>query len=465
MSDVVLQVENLGKCFKIYSNPWERAKEWVSVRRHTYHQPFWSLRNVSFEVRRGEFLGIIGENGAGKSTLLKIITGVLKPTEGSYRLNGKVLSLLELGTDFNFELSGRANAIYSAELLGFPPGYVQSRLKEIEAFSELGEFFDRPMKLYSSGMKARLAFSLFAFLECDVLILDEVLAVGDIFFQQKCYARLEELIKQQVTIILVTHALDAVQQYCKEVVLLHQGQKIFQGEPLQGIVQFHKLRMGYTTSTTTIASAKPPVEASNEQLDFFWASDDNFIAVATAGANYAQLVRYAICNQAGKLSNIFRQGEEAYLCCEFLLKESIDAPIVTVLITNKFNVIVHGKATCHHQTSVPAKVNQGSYIRFSRRITFSIAPDEYVLGFALTTMQASDYARLDELPQVELANYLKICDIYEKVGVFYVTHHYSLVNEHSHFGLCNLSGDCLIQVLPGFATDGSTQMGEPHDGS
>ena len=226
MNEIVLQVENLGKCFKIYRNPWDRAREWISPKKCSYHQSFWSLRNVSFEVRRGEFLGIIGENGAGKSTLLKIITGVLKPTEGSYRLNGKVLSLLELGTDFNFELSGRSNAIYSAELLGFPPGYVQSRLAAIEAFSELGEFFDRPMKIYSSGMKARLAFSLFSFLECDVLILDEVLAVGDIFFQQKCYARLEELIKQQVTIILVTHQLDTVQQYCKEAILLHQGKKL-----------------------------------------------------------------------------------------------------------------------------------------------------------------------------------------------------------------------------------------------
>ena len=161
--DIVLQVNNLSKCFKIYANPWHRAREWLDWQKRSYHQPFWSLKDVSFEVRRGEFLGIIGENGAGKSTLLKIITGVLKPTSGSYQLNGKVLSLLELGTDFNPELSGRGNAIYSAELLGFPEGYVQKRLEAIAEFSELGEFFDRPMKLYSSGMKTRLAFSLFAF--------------------------------------------------------------------------------------------------------------------------------------------------------------------------------------------------------------------------------------------------------------------------------------------------------------
>jgi lipopolysaccharide transport system ATP-binding protein len=445
MSDIVLQVENLGKCFKIYPNPWDRAREWGSLKQQTYHQPFWSLRNVSFEVRRGEFLGIIGENGAGKSTLLKMITGVLKPTEGHYQLHGKVLSLLELGTDFNFELSGRSNAIYSAELLGFPPGYVQSRLKEIEVFSELGEFFDRPMKLYSSGMKARLAFSLFAFLDCDVLILDEVLAVGDIFFQQKCYARLEELIQKQVTIILVTHTMEVVQQYCKQVILLHQGQIVFQGEPLQGTIQFYKLKMGYRSMPTAVLPAQD--DRPSDRPDFFWATDDNFMTVAAADTNYADLVRYAICNSDGKATNLFRQGDRAYLCCEFLLKEDIDTPIVTVLITNKFNVMVHGKATCHHKAPVPAIAKKGSLIRFSRPIEFNIAPDEYVLGFALTTMQAITYAHLDELPQAELNDYLKICDVFEKVGVFYVTHHYSLMNDYSHWGICNLPGNCELQVL------------------
>lgn len=448
MSDVVLQVENLGKCFKIYGNPWDRAKEWFNVAKRTYHQPFWSLRNVSFEVRRGEFLGIIGENGAGKSTLLKIITGVLKPTEGSYQLNGKVLSLLELGTDFNFELSGRANAIYSAELLGFPPGYVQSRLKEIEEFSELGEFFDRPMKLYSSGMRARLAFSLFAFLECDVLILDEVLAVGDIFFQQKCYARLEELIKQQITIILVTHALDAVQQYCKEVVLLHQGQMIFQGEPRQGIIKFHQFRTGHLTSVAkTAARMKSLLTILEESKEFFWATDENFVAVDSPDAKEAQLVRYAICNQDGQFSTVFQQGEQVYLCCEFLLKESIEVPIVCVMITNKFNTIVHSKGSHQHQAIVPPFVEHGSSIRFCRSIDLSIAPGQYVLGFALVAIPFSLYEQLDELPQAEINNHLKVCDVYEKVGTFYVKPHYS-TNSHSHFGICNLPGECQVQVIP-----------------
>jgi len=456
MSDVVLQVENLGKCFKIYSNPWDRAREWVSLKNCTYHQPFWSLRNVSFEVRKGEFLGIIGENGAGKSTLLKIITGVLKPTEGRYQLNGKVLSLLELGTDFNFELSGRANAIYSAELLGFPPGYVQSRLSEIEEFSELGEFFDRPMKLYSSGMRARLAFSLFAFLECDVLILDEVLAVGDIFFQQKCYARLEELIKRRITIILVTHGLDAVQQYCKEVVLLHQGQMLFQGEPRQGIIKFHQLRTGHLTSVAkTAARMKSLLTTLEESKDFFWATDENFVAVDSPDAKEAQLVRYAICNEEGQFSTVFQQGEQAYLCCEFLLKESIEVPIASVMITNKFNAVIHAKSSLQHGVSVPHQVEQGSYVRFCRRIALNIAPGQYVLGFALVTIQPDIYVRLNELPQAEVYKQIQVCDIYEKVGTFHVKPHYSN-NDHSHFGICNLPGNCQVQVISGSMLNGLT---------
>lgn len=445
--DIVLQVNNLSKCFKIYSNPWHRAREWVSLRKRTYHQPFWSLKDVSFEVRRGEFFGIIGENGAGKSTLLKIITGVLQPTSGSYQLNGKVLSLLELGTDFNLELSGRENAIRSAELLGFPEGYVQKRLEEIAEFSELGEFFNRPVKLYSSGMKARLSFSLFAFLECDVLILDEVLAVGDIFFQQKCYARLEELIAKKTTIILVTHQLDAVQQYCKEVILLHRGQKLYQGKPQQGIIKFYQLKTGMLNQVFPEVSQEKvstlPLETPDE---FFWPDDEVFIPVSFLDVNYAQLTRYAICNAKGEASLSFLQGEQAYFCCEFELKENIGVPIVLIQISNKFNIIVHAKTSFQHQISIPQQVIQGSYIRFARNISLNIAADEYVLGFGLGTMNYNDYAQLDQLPQAEFISQLKICDTYEKVGIFYVNLHYSY-NYQSHFGLCNLPGDCQVQAI------------------
>jgi lipopolysaccharide transport system ATP-binding protein len=302
-------------------------------------------------------------------------------------------------------------------------------------------------------------------LDCDVLILDEVLAVGDIFFQQKCYARLEELIKRQVTIILVTHQLDSVQQYCKEAILLHQGQKLFQGEPRAAIIQFHKLRRGTLNPVAPASALMKPVtttiEASNA---FFWATDDNFVAVDSPDAKEAQLVRYAICNQDGQFSTIFQQGEQAYLCCEFLLKETIEVPIVSLMITNKFNVVVHAKGSHQQGAIVPPSVNQGNLIRFCRRIDLNIAPGQYVLGFALVTLHSSTYARLGELPQAEVNQQLQIGDVFEKVGTFYVKPHYSY-NEHSHFGICNLPGECQMQVVSALEVEGKDPVEEQHNGS
>ncbi len=448
--DIILRVENLGKCFKIYDNPWDRAREWLSVRKRSHHQPYWSIKDISFEVRRGDFIGIIGENGAGKSTLLKIITGVLQATEGTYELNGKVLSLLELGTDFNPELSGRANAIYSAELLGFPEGYVQERMEEIYQFSELGEFFDRPMKLYSSGMKIRLAFSLFAFLESDILILDEVLAVGDIFFKQKCYQLLEELIAKKTTIILVTHELGAVQQYCQEVLLLHQGKKIYQGLPREGIWQFQQLKHGFMQNKsldmeTDISSDKSPLPSSDTSDNFSWPSDEVFIPVDFPNANYAQLTRYAICNSQGEPTLNFLQGEEAYIYCEFQIKQNIGVPIVSVSIINKYNVVIHNKISFQHKVNVPSQVNQGDRIRFCRNITLGIEPNEYVLNIVFGTMHNDDYISLDIVSKDEFISHIQVCDLYDKIGSFNIIPRFSY-DKYSHFGICNLLGDCQINV-------------------
>ncbi|MBL1208607.1 ABC transporter ATP-binding protein [Geminocystis sp. GBBB08] len=448
--DIILRVENLGKCFKIYDNPWHRAREWLSVRQRSYHQPYWSIKDISFEVHRGDFIGIIGENGAGKSTLLKVITGVLQPTEGKYELNGKVLSLLELGTDFNPELSGRANAIYSSELLGFPEGYVQERLEQIAQFSELGEFFDRPIKLYSSGMKIRLAFSLFAFLESDILILDEVLAVGDIFFKQKCYKLLEELIAKKTTIILVTHELGAVQQYCQEVLLLHQGKKIYQGPPKEGIWQFHQLKHGfiqnkYMDIETDISSQKSSLLSSDTSDDFSWPSDEVFIPVDFPDANYAQLTRYAICNSKGEPTLNFLQGEESYIYCEFQIKQNIAVPIVGLIITNKYNVIIHSKISFQHKVNVPSRVNQGDRLRFCRNITLSVEPNDYVFNISFGNMHSDHYASLDLVSKDEFISHLQVCDIYDKLGAFKVLPRYSC-DEYSHFGICNLLGNCQMSV-------------------
>ena len=181
----MIRVNNLSKKFNIYSNPWHRVAEWADMGQRNRHQEFWALRDISFEVNQGECLGIIGPNGAGKSTLLKVLTGALYPTSGTFEISGRVLSLLELGMGFNNELTGRQNLFNSANLLGLPKRYIDDRIEDIMAFAELGPFFDLPLKLYSTGMYVRLGFSLFAFLQPDILIIDEALSVGDVFFQQE----------------------------------------------------------------------------------------------------------------------------------------------------------------------------------------------------------------------------------------------------------------------------------------
>jgi len=223
MDDIVVDVAGLSKRFKFYARPWHRALEWLSFGRVNRHSDFWALRDVSFRLRRGEALGIIGPNGAGKTTLLKILSRALYPTGGRFEVRGRTVSLLELGTGFNPQLTGIENIRASARLLGFSEDYIRRRLDAIVGFAELDGFIDRPIQVYSSGMWVRLAFSLFAFLEPDVYIIDEALAVGDSAFQKKCIERINEMRQSGVTILFVSHDLWRVEALCNRAIYLDGG--------------------------------------------------------------------------------------------------------------------------------------------------------------------------------------------------------------------------------------------------
>jgi ABC-type polysaccharide/polyol phosphate transport system ATPase subunit len=229
VSEIIVSVRDLSKRYKLYRHPWDRVTEWLTAGRASRHQDFWALEGVSFEVARG-CIGIIGVNGAGKSTLLKILARALYPTKGEFVVKGRIASLLELGTGFHPKLTGRQNIFESARLLGFPEAEVRDRLPAILDFAEIGEFIDRPVKQYSSGMFVRLAFSLFAHLEPDVYIVDEALSVGDVFFQQKCFARFRELRARGCTILLVSHDMEAITYLCDRAVLLHAGKCASDGD-------------------------------------------------------------------------------------------------------------------------------------------------------------------------------------------------------------------------------------------
>src|SRR4051812_15635366 len=265
-SDVMIRAERLGKRFKIYPRPWGRLTEWLTGGAASRHDDFWALRGVSFEVARGESVGVIGVNGSGKSTLLKILSGAMYPTEGTFDVAGRVLSLLELGTGVNPQLTGRQNVVNSSRLLAFPPGYVESKMPDIEAFAELGEFFDRPVRLYSSGMMVRLVFSMFACFDPDVFVVDEALSVGDLHFQQKCARRIHAMRDAGVTTLFVSHDLAAVDALCDRVLVLHGGRVRFLGEKRQGISTYYELvGMSRDETFTPPAPSRPPEPAPTER--------------------------------------------------------------------------------------------------------------------------------------------------------------------------------------------------------
>ena len=219
----IIQAEKISKCFRIYRRPSDHLLELVTFGRHRHHEPFWAVRDVDLSVERGTCLGIIGENGSGKSTLLRIVAGVIRPTSGSLTVNGRVSALLELGAGFNPEFTGRENIFLNAAILGFTDAETRERIPSIEKFAEIGEFVGRPVKTYSSGMFVRLAFAVAIHMDPDILIVDEALAVGDIFFQQRCMRRIQQLKHEGVTIIFVAHDLEAVRSLADRAIWMDHG--------------------------------------------------------------------------------------------------------------------------------------------------------------------------------------------------------------------------------------------------
>ena len=226
----IVQAEKISKCFRIYRRPSDHLKELFSLGKRRFHEPFWAVKDVDLQIERGCCLGIISENGSGKSTLLRMIAGVIRPTSGSIAVQGRVSALLELGAGFNPQFTGRENVFLYASILGFTDAQTRERIPSIEKFAEIGEFVDRPVKTYSSGMFVRLAFAVAIHMDPDILIVDEALSVGDIFFQQRCIRRIHQLKRQGVTIVFVSHDLDAVRNLADRTIWMEHGQAHMEGK-------------------------------------------------------------------------------------------------------------------------------------------------------------------------------------------------------------------------------------------
>jgi len=254
MSDIAIKLENVTKYYKLYKDPKDRLKEALHPFKKKYHKPFYAIKNLNLEIKKGDVLGVVGRNGCGKSTLLKLITGVLQPNEGAISVKGKITALLELGAGFNPEFTGIDNIQFYAKILGIPDQIFEEKLPSIIAFAELGEFLYQPVKTYSSGMKSRLGFAVAVHVDPEILILDEVLAVGDALFKRKCYAKMEEFFKAGKTIIYVSHDANSVNQLCNRAVLIHEGKILMDAEPKEVTKFYEKLLFSKAENTQRVVA-------------------------------------------------------------------------------------------------------------------------------------------------------------------------------------------------------------------
>jgi len=243
-AEKIISVDQVSKVYRLYDKPIDRLLESISLRKKSYHKDFYALRDISFSVGRGEAVGIIGTNGSGKSTMLKIITGVLSATTGKVESRGSICALLELGAGFNQDYTGIENIYMNGTMMGFSKVEMDEKLPAILEFADIGDFVYQPVKSYSSGMFVRLAFALYISIDPEVLIVDEALSVGDVFFQAKCYHRMDELKRKGTTILMVTHDLGSVMKYCDRVVLFHKGEKVGEGLPGQMVDKYKKILAG-----------------------------------------------------------------------------------------------------------------------------------------------------------------------------------------------------------------------------
>ena len=241
--DGVIEVRDVKKTYPLYKKKTDKLKEAFSLNGKSYHKDFEALKGVSFTISKGECVGLIGLNGSGKSTLLKILTGVIKPSSGEANAYGKVASLLELGAGFNPEYTGMENIYLNTLLMGYTREETDKKLDEILAFADIGDFIHQPVKIYSSGMFVRLAFAISVTVEPDILIIDEALSVGDVFFQQKCYNKIRELAEKS-TVLIVSHDLNSITKFCKRIMVMNQGELIFDGDALEAVTEYYKIKQG-----------------------------------------------------------------------------------------------------------------------------------------------------------------------------------------------------------------------------
>ena len=399
---VAVRATNLTKIYKIFDSPGKRFLY------HMFHinsgRDFVALDNVSFNVKKGEAFGIIGRNGSGKSTLLQILAGILKASSGEVEVNGRVAALLELGSGFDPESTGYENIYMNAAILGVNKNEIETKIAEIIDFADIGDFIDQPVKTYSSGMFVRLAFAVAINVDADILLIDEALAVGDVFFRQKCYARLNQLKTEGKTIILVSHGMNEVEQFCDRALLLHHGQILKQGDSKECVKQYYFLEQDerlhdfHGEEDNVDKKDEENIDASNCNVQFegWTLREESFIDLNISkeiGNGKATFLKAGLFDKNGYARYSFEQGESLYAYMEVLVKEPINCPLVGCILTDQKNVIVHGKDNLQYDMQLPENVPAGKVLYFLQRVELNVAVGEYSLELGVAAIPQVDYEK------------------------------------------------------------------------
>lgn len=411
--NMAISVRDVSKIYKLYDKPIDRLKEALSPRHKKYHKEFFALDKLSFDVEKGSTVGIIGTNGSGKSTILKIITGVLNPTTGSVNVDGNISALLELGAGFNADYTGIENIYMNGTMMGFSREEMEKKLPEILDFADIGDFVHQPVKTYSSGMFVRLAFALAINVEPDILIVDEALSVGDVFFQSKCYAKMEEIRKKGTTILMVSHDMGSIIKYCDKVVLLNKGKFLAEGSARDMVDLYKKILAGqFDESSIEISDFSAGIieDVAKIQKNTLSLNTGELMkakmsinpSLTEYGDGRATIIDFGIVDVKGSISNLLMKGEYFYIKEKIKFNEEIKSPIFTYTIKDKKGTELSGTNTMLEAAKVEA-VKSGDIYEVSFKQKMNLQGGEYLLSMSCTGFEEGDlqvYHRLYDVASI-----------------------------------------------------------------
>lgn len=381
-----IQVQHLTKMYKLYEKPSDRLKESLGLSRKKKYREHYALRDVNFDIEEGECVGIIGTNGSGKSTILKIITGVLSPTEGEVKVNGRISALLELGAGFNMEYTGLENIYLNGTMIGFTEEEIDARLDDILAFADIGDFVHQPVKMYSSGMFVRLAFAVAINIDPEILIVDEALSVGDVFFQAKCYHKFEEFKKQGKTILFVSHDLSSISKYCDKVVLLNKGKMLAEGNPKEMVDMYKQLLVNQDPVKQGAEEAPSSRKETENWRAGFQVNPDTL----EYGDKQAEIVDFVVLDSKGRQSNTIEKGSCFSIKMKVRFHETIQQPIMAFTFKNIQGTEITGTNTLFEKAEVKcAEAGKECMVTFSQEM--NLQGGEYLLSFGCTGYKAGDF--------------------------------------------------------------------------